>query len=85
MAGTKRKSLLKHKELPIFRYPLKGVKRPKRSRIWCVNTQTTPQPEIEYETYQIGVAYIVKDLLKRLGIAETIDSFMEHQPEIGTS
>lgn len=50
-----------------------------------MNTQTTPQPEVEYETYQIGVAYIVKDLLKRLGIAETIDSFMDHQPEIGAS
>jgi transposase len=50
-----------------------------------VDTQTTTQPEVEYETYQIGAAYIVKDLLKRLGIAEVIDSVMEHQPEIGAS
>ena len=50
-----------------------------------MDTQRTTQPEIEYETYQVGVAYIVKDLLKRLGIVETIDSFMEHQPEIGAS
>jgi hypothetical protein len=50
-----------------------------------VDTQTTTLPEIEYETYQIGVAYVVKDLLKRLGIVEAIDSVMEHQPEIGAS
>ena len=50
-----------------------------------MDTQTTTPPEMEYETYQVGVAYIVKDLLVRLGIVETIDSFMEHQPEIGAS
>ena len=50
-----------------------------------MDTQTTTRPEIEYETYQVGVAYIVKDLLNRLGIVEAIDSFMEHQPEIGAS
>ena len=50
-----------------------------------MDTQTTTLPEIEYETYQIGVAYVVKDLLKRLGIVEAIDSVMEHQPEIGAS
>src|SRR3972149_867143 len=50
-----------------------------------MDTQTTTLPAIEYETYQVGVAYIVKDLLKRLGIVEAIDSFMEHQPEIGAS
>lgn len=50
-----------------------------------MDTQATTLPEIEYETYQIGVAYVVKDLLKRLGIVEAIDSVMEHQPEIGAS
>jgi transposase len=49
-----------------------------------MTTQTNPTP-IEVETYQIGVASIVLNLLKRLGIAEIIDSFFKHQPEIGAS
>jgi len=46
---------------------------------------TPTPPEIEYEIYQIGVAYLVKDILDRLGIVEAIDSVMEHQPEIGST
>ena len=46
---------------------------------------TSVPPEIEYETYEIGVAYLVKDILNRLGIVEAIDSVMEHQPEIGAT
>ena len=49
-----------------------------------MTTQTNPIP-IEIETYQIGVASIVLNLLKRLGIAEIIDSLLKHQPEIGVS
>lgn len=49
-----------------------------------MDTQTTP-PDVEYETYRIGVAFIVKDILDRLGIVEAIDSVMEHQPEINTT
>lgn len=50
-----------------------------------MDTQITTPPAIEYETYQIGVANIVKDILQRLEIVEAIDSVMEHQPEIGCS
>lgn len=49
-----------------------------------MTTQTNPSP-IEVETYQIGVAGIVFNILKRLGIAEIIDSVLDHQPEIGAS
>lgn len=50
-----------------------------------MDTQTPTLPEVEYETYQIGVAYVVKDILDRLGIVNAIDSVMEHQPEIGVT
>jgi len=46
--------------------------------------QTPPTP-LEVETYQIGAASIVLNLLKWLDIADIIDSFLEHQPEIGVS
>jgi transposase len=49
-----------------------------------MTTQTNPT-SLEVETYQIGVASIVLNLLKRLGIAEIIDSFLKHQPDIGAS
>ena len=41
-----------------------------------MTTQTEP-PEIEYQTYQVGVACLVMDLLKRLGIADIIDSVLQ--------
>ena len=50
-----------------------------------MDTQISTPTEVEYETYQIGIAYLVKDILDRLGIAEAIDSVMEHQPEIGAT
>ena len=52
--------------------------------MWGMTTQTGP-PQIEYRTYPIGVAYPVLDLLKRLGIADIIDSVLKYQPEIGAS
>jgi transposase len=48
-----------------------------------MDPQPSTPPEIEYETYRIGVAYLVKDILDRLGVVQAIDSGMEHQPEIG--
>ncbi len=49
-----------------------------------MTTQSKPA-ESEYQTYQIGVAYLVLALLKRLGIAEIIDSVLQYQPAIGAS
>jgi transposase len=50
-----------------------------------MDTQTSTPSEIEYETYPVGVATLVKDLLKQLDIVGAIDSVLEHQPEIGAS
>lgn len=50
-----------------------------------METQTPTLREVEYETYQIGVAYLVKDILDRLDIVKAIDSVMEHQPEVGVT
>lgn len=50
-----------------------------------METQTPTLSDVEYETYQIGVAYLVKDILDQLGIVKAIDSVMEHQPEIGAT
>ncbi len=49
-----------------------------------MKTQKNPTA-IEVETYPIGVASIVLSLLKRLGIAEIIDSVLTHQPEVEVS
>ena len=49
-----------------------------------MKTQKNPTT-VEVETYPIGVASIVLSLLKRLGVAEIIDSVLTHQPEIEAS
>ena len=39
----------------------------------------------EYQTAAVGVAYLVKNLLQQLGVAEVIDSVLKHQPQIGAT
>jgi len=36
----------------------------------------------EYETVVVGAAYLVKNILKKLGFVEAIDEVLTHQPEI---
>ena len=41
--------------------------------------------EREYQTALIGAAPLVKDILDRLGVAQTIDGFLKYQPEVPTT
>ena len=39
----------------------------------------------EYQTAVVGAASLVKGILDRLGVAQTIDRFLNHQPEVPTT
>lgn len=39
----------------------------------------------EYETVVVGAAYLVKNILSKLGFVAAIDNVLTHQPEIGTT
>jgi hypothetical protein len=39
----------------------------------------------EYQTAVVGAAPLVKGVLDRLGVAQTIDRFLKHQPEVPTT
>ena len=41
--------------------------------------------EPEYQTAVIGAASLVKGVLDQLGVAQTIDRFLKHQPEVPTT
>jgi hypothetical protein len=41
--------------------------------------------EPEYQTAVIGAASLVKAILEHLGVAQTIDRFLKHQPEVPTT
>jgi hypothetical protein len=41
--------------------------------------------EPEYQTAVIGAAPMVKGVLEQLGVAQTIDRFLNHQPEVPTT
>jgi hypothetical protein len=41
--------------------------------------------EPEYQTAVIGAAPLVKGVLDQLGVAQTIDGFLKHQPEVPTT
>ncbi len=43
----------------------------------------TPSPE--YQTAVVGAAYLVKGILDRLGVAQTIDRYLQYQPEVPTT
>jgi transposase len=45
-------------------------------------TKTNP---IEYETVVVGAAYLVKNILRKLGFVAAIDEVLSHQPEIEAS
>lgn len=40
---------------------------------------------IEYETVVVGAAYLVKNILRKLGFVKIIDEVLTHQPEIGAT
>ena len=40
---------------------------------------------VEYETVVVGAAYLVKNILRKLGFVSTIDEVLTHQPEIGAT
>ncbi len=42
-------------------------------------------PSPEYQTAVVGAAYLVKGILDRLGVAQTIDRYLKHQPEVPTT
>lgn len=39
----------------------------------------------EYETVVVGAAYLVKNILRKLGVVSVIDEVLRHQPEVETS
>lgn len=45
----------------------------------------TKTDAIEYETVVVGAAYLVKNILHKLGFVQIIDEVMTHQPEIDTT
>lgn len=42
-------------------------------------------PTIEYETTVVGAAFLVKELLARLGVTQAIDQALTHQPAVGAT
>ena len=45
----------------------------------------TDASEAGYETVVVGSAYLVKNILHKLGFAAVIDEVLTHQPEIDTT
>lgn len=45
----------------------------------------TDASEAVYETVVVGSAYLVKNILRKLGFVAVIDEFLTHQPEIDTT
>ena len=40
---------------------------------------------VEYQTVEIGAAYLVKSILQRLGVVAAIDQELKYQPEIAAT
>lgn len=40
---------------------------------------------VEYQTVEIGAAYLVKRILQQLGVEAAIDQELKYQPEIATT
>ena len=40
---------------------------------------------VEYQTVEIGAAYLVESIVQRLGVVAAIDQELKYQPEIATT